>query len=1038
MTIKIQDVLAGPIVRRVEGTKASIWIAVSKPCEVTLKLWATRAGATGTGNPEAQSHAFPLLKMGANLYIGVVSASLANEATGKRCYYDLEFQELASEPTGGPPQRVGETQNLAQLGFLQDLTPAEARAEAEAQQPHPGRSAATTPTARLALGYIEGQLPSFLFAPAQASSLRIVHGSCRKPHSEGRDALPGVDDILAPLASALQSPGSRPHMLCMTGDQIYADEVDPFLLRAMTRQGAWLVTGDEQQGEAMEVDFPDASGERETHVFPIDERHFPGARRQRLCKRVARFTSSAASSHTLGYGEYCANYLMAWSNTLWPDIEALRAERRNHLKNFIEGAVALYEKIEPEIVGDLSPSSEDTLSKREAMLSKLDNIWDLIYQHQGARLLPPNSRWLDQHASEDVDSGWVEKLDFDKQPAKTWQTPSLVTLLAAPWRDDAAGQPAHASSPEAMKLLAQHITPSYHAGCKYLGLRTISFGDRDNLSKNMKLFGDKATQGLDRIEESFNNLPKVRRALANIATYMIFDDHEITDDWNISFRWVREIRKSRFATSILRNGLASYTIFQAWGNDPSAFLKELEDDETPENDGLLSMVQNLSQQLETNHTTLDESAREAIATLEEKLNLRVTPSEKPVRWHYRVNTPGVEILGLDPRTVRDFDFGGSGIDIQDMRDAPAGLISKSSLPEQIPERAEYLQASSPTFSEDSLGISIVLSPSPVMGYPLVEEFAQPAINFIQDVLGDDWAVPTSIEEDESAHRFTRDPEPWSYVPEALEALFARLATRPHVVALSGDVHYSFSSALTYWSWPGTEFDHSTTPVRPTTPSNVQVSRFALLTSSAFKNSIGGFLRTVLHSGLAHSLTGLLSTETERLGWHRDNSEFSPVRANEFEILPTILGLLQRDPALVPPEVLPIDAWVHKHPDWAWRRTLIKDTRPHKERFLENTNNFRDLPVFADPDNPQASELAALAAGYEWMMQSGVPRTQQADSSLAVVRFETQGGFAAIHEIYGFLPKEPDTPATSLLIHRIPLTDSAEAPRVPTIGDCEQK
>ncbi len=554
----------------------------------------------------------------------------------------------------------------------------------------------------------------------------------------------------------------------------------------------------------------------------------------------------------------------------------------------------------------------------------------------------------------------------------------------------------------------------------------------------MKLFGDKASQSLDHIEETYNNLPKVRRAMANIATYMIFDDHEVTDDWNISFRWVREIRNSRFATSILRNGLASYTIFQAWGNDPSAFVKESVNDETPANDGLLQLVQNLSDQLETSTTNLEEPARQAIATLEQALNLRVTPPENLLQWHFRVNTPGVEILGLDARTVRDFGFGGSGIEIQDMRDAPAGLIHKASLVKQIPERAEYQIPGSPTFTEESPGVSIVLSPSPVMGYPLIEEFAQPATNFIQDLLGDDWAISTSIESDYNAHRFTRDPEPWSYVPEALEALLARLATRPHVVALSGDVHYSFSCALTYWSWPDTEFDHSTTPVRPRAPSNVQVSRFALLTSSAFKNSIGGFLRTVLHSGLAHSLTGLLSTETERLGWHRDNSEFSPVRANQFEILPTILGLLQQDPALVPPEVLPIDAWVHKHPDWAWRRTLIKDTRPHEERFLGRTNTFRDLPAFADSDNPQSSELASLAAGYEWMMHSGVPRTQQADSSLALVRFETEGGFAAIHEIYGFMPQEPDMPATSLLVHRIPLTDSAEAPRVPTVTDCEEQ
>src|SRR5690606_30324094 len=32
--------------------------------------------------------------------------------------------------------------------------------------------------------------------------------------------------------------------------------------------------------------------------------------------------------------------------------------------------------------------------------------------------------------------------------------------------------------------------------------------------------------------------PKVARALADVATYMIFDDHEITGDWNLSKRWI--------------------------------------------------------------------------------------------------------------------------------------------------------------------------------------------------------------------------------------------------------------------------------------------------------------------------------------------------------------------------------------------------------------------------------------------------------------------------------------------------------------------
>jgi hypothetical protein len=61
-----------------------------------------------------------------------------------------------------------------------------------------------------------------------------------------------------------------------------------------------------------------------------------------------------------------------------------------------------------------------------------------------------------------------------------------------------------------------------------------------------------------------------RRVLANTATYMVFDDHEITDDWNLDAEWERTT-KNATARRILANGLAAYWAFQGWGNDPSRF-----------------------------------------------------------------------------------------------------------------------------------------------------------------------------------------------------------------------------------------------------------------------------------------------------------------------------------------------------------------------------------------------------------------------------------------------------------------------------------
>lgn len=73
------------------------------------------------------------------------------------------------------------------------------------------------------------------------------------------------------------------------------------------------------------------------------------------------------------------------------------------------------------------------------------------------------------------------------------------------------------------------------------------------------------------LEESRKELPAVRRALANIPTYMICDDHEITDDWNLTREWHDNVGDSECGKQIVTNGLAAYWAFQAWGNDPSLF-----------------------------------------------------------------------------------------------------------------------------------------------------------------------------------------------------------------------------------------------------------------------------------------------------------------------------------------------------------------------------------------------------------------------------------------------------------------------------------
>ncbi|BCL70397.1 hypothetical protein TUMSATVNIG1_23590 [Vibrio nigripulchritudo] len=69
-------------------------------------------------------------------------------------------------------------------------------------------------------------------------------------------------------------------------------------------------------------------------------------------------------------------------------------------------------------------------------------------------------------------------------------------------------------------------------------------------------------------------LSNVQRLLAHIPTYMIFDDHDVTDDWNLTIGWEQAMYGHPFSERIIGNGLISYWLCQGWGNDPHQFNSE--------------------------------------------------------------------------------------------------------------------------------------------------------------------------------------------------------------------------------------------------------------------------------------------------------------------------------------------------------------------------------------------------------------------------------------------------------------------------------
>jgi hypothetical protein len=60
--------------------------------------------------------------------------------------------------------------------------------------------------------------------------------------------------------------------------------------------------------------------------------------------------------------------------------------------------------------------------------------------------------------------------------------------------------------------------------------------------------------------------PDIRWLLSAVPTAMIFDDHDVNDDWNISWRWVQEMRRKAWWTERIAGAFMAYWVYQHIGN----------------------------------------------------------------------------------------------------------------------------------------------------------------------------------------------------------------------------------------------------------------------------------------------------------------------------------------------------------------------------------------------------------------------------------------------------------------------------------------
>ena len=227
-----------------------------------------------------------------------------------------------------------------------------------------------------------------------------------------------------------------------------------------------------------------------------------------------------------------------------------------------------------------------------------------------------------------------------------------------------------------------------------------------------------------------DELPRAARLMAHVQTLMIFDDHDVTDDWNLSYKWEKTAYGHPFSRRIMGNALVAYMLCQGWGNRPDVFGEVLDD--------MAAMAARPD-----SRNRLEPEPHGAL--IERLLTFR--------QWDYMLHTQPAVIV-LDTRTRRWRN--------QRRPSHPSGLMDWESLTEFQHELIDETAA-------------VIVSAAPMFGVKLIE-----VVQKIATLMGQALTVDA---ENWMAHRGAA---------RSLLNIFRHSRTPGNYVILSGDVHYSFA------------------------------------------------------------------------------------------------------------------------------------------------------------------------------------------------------------------------------------------------------
>jgi hypothetical protein len=413
---------------------------------------------------------------------------------------------------------------------------------------------------------------------------------------------------------------------------------------------------------------------------------------------------------------------------------------------------------------------------------------------------------------------------------------------------------------------------------------------------SIKKFKQKTQNADDEAELTHQYAAKVgviRRALANVATYMVFDDHDVTDDWNLCGLWTQRVYTDRFGRAVIRDGLTTFALTQGWGNDPAAY-----------DTGPGAAVLTAATQLFPTGAAAPLPDPNATDALDRLFGL-VGGQPPTMRWHYAIDGAAHRVIACDTRTRR-------------------GFTAPTAPPIQLPEGERELQIPAGPLPA-GLEVLIVVLSQPLLDPVLLGELTQGLIARGAAAFGQiDDKMLNRVDAKALAGLETLDYEGWGARPEEIPRMLDHLATYPRVLVMSGDVHFSVSLGLNFWR-----------------RAQGLVSTIGQFTSSAVQYiTFPEVLIPALGQAWVSQLAGRLNP-AEFLVW--TDPPDAPITAPALPERDLRRRLLHR-PVVVPTTGWPQASETHIPPDFAYRVDLLADERAQD-----------DLPDVVKPE-PLTSEF----------------------------------------------------------------------------------